>query len=123
MPEHPEYLDRLARFVCGLRLGELGDDTVNASRTVVLDTIGAILAGSLLPENRKLAEMAVRMGGEGTSVIFGHPQRAGATMAALANGTSGVALEMDEGNRLGGGHAAIHVIPSEPPEGSFLRAS
>ena len=52
------------------------------------------------------------MGGEGTSVIFGHPQRAGATMAALANGTSGVALEMDEGNRLGGGHAAIHVIPS-----------
>ena len=32
-------------------------------------------------------------------------------MAALANGTSGVALEMDEGNRLGGGHAAIHVIP------------
>ena len=112
MPEHPEYLDRLARFVCGLRLGELGDDTVNASRTVVLDTIGAILAGSLLPENRKLAEMAVRMGGEGTSVIFGHPQRAGATMAALANGTSGVALEMDEGNRLGGGHAAIHVIPS-----------
>ena len=111
MPDHPEYLKRLARFVCDLRLNELGEDTVSASRTVVLDTIGAIVAGSLLPENRKLAEMAVRMGGEGTSVILGHPQRAGATMAALANGTSGVALEMDEGNRLGGGHAAIHVIP------------
>ena len=111
MPNHPEYLDRLARFVCGLSLDNLADDTISASRTVVLDTIGAILAGSQLRENRKLAEMAVRMGGEGTSVIFGHPQRAGATMAALANGTSGVALEMDEGNRLGGGHAAIHVIP------------
>ena len=32
-------------------------------------------------------------------------------LASLANGTAGVALEMDEGNRLGGGHAAIHVIP------------
>ena len=111
MPERPEYLERLARFVCELRLDELADDTVSASRTVVLDTVGAILAGSRLPENRKLAGMAVRMGGAGTSVIFGHPERAGAVMAALANGTSGVALEMDEGNRLGGGHAAIHVIP------------
>ena len=111
MPERPEYLERLARFVCELRLDELTNDTVNASRTVVLDTVGAILAGSRLTENRKLAGMAVGMGGKGTSVIFGHPERAGAAMAALANGTSGVALEMDEGNRLGGGHAAIHVIP------------
>ena len=32
-------------------------------------------------------------------------------MAALANATAGVALEMDEGTRLGGGHPAIHVLP------------
>ena len=31
--------------------------------------------------------------------------------AALANSTAGVALEMDEGNRFGGGHPAIHTIP------------
>ena len=111
MPDHPEYLDRLARFVCRLQLDGLGDDTLNATRTVVLDTVGAIVAGSGLPENRKLAGMAVRMGGEGNSAVIGDTQRTGATMAALANGTSGVALEMDEGNRLGGGHAAIHVIP------------
>ena len=112
MAEHPEYLERLGRFVSDLELGGLGADTVAAARTVVLDTIGAMAAGSRLPENRRLAEMAVKMGGEGTSAIVGHSQRAGATMAALANGTAGVALEMDEGNRLGGGHAAIHVIPA-----------
>ena len=111
MPDRPEYLKRLARFACDLRLDDLGEDAVSASRTVVLDTIGAILAGSLLPENRKLSAMAAGMGGEGKSAIVGYPNRTGAIMAALANGTSGVALEMDEGNRLGGGHAAIHVIP------------
>ena len=30
----------------------------------------------------------------------------------MVNGTAGVALEMDEGNRQGGGHASIHVMPS-----------
>ena len=111
MADHPEYLEKLAGFVWGLRLDELGADALAAARTVTLDTIGAITAGSRLPENRKLAEMAVRMSGSGASTIIGHPDLAGPTLASLVNGTSGVALEMDEGNRLGGGHAAIHVIP------------
>ena len=32
-------------------------------------------------------------------------------LATFTNATAGVALEMDEGNRLGGGHPAIHVVP------------
>src|SRR5206468_548739 len=32
--------------------------------------------------------------------------------AALTNATAGVALEVDEGSRLGGGHPAIHVVPA-----------
>ena len=111
MPDRPEYLDRLAEFVCELSLDKLSPETVNATRTVVLDTIGAMVAGSRLPENRKLAEMAVRMSGTGVSTVVGHPELAGPMLASLVNGTAGVALEMDEGNRLGGGHAAIHVIP------------
>ena len=31
--------------------------------------------------------------------------------AAMVNATAGVALEMDEGTRLGGGHPSIHVTP------------
>ena len=111
MTRHPEYLDRLSQFACGLRWECLGHETRNAARTVVLDTLGAMLAGSRLPENRKLATMAVRMSGTGEASIIGHPDLAGPVFASLVNGTAGVALEMDEGNRLGGGHAAIHVIP------------
>ena len=111
MGDHPEYLERLASFVSETRLDSLSTGAVDAARTVVLDTFGAILAGSSLPENRNLAKLAVRMGGKGPASILGHRRKATVTFAALANGTAGVALEMDEGNRLGGGHAAIHVIP------------
>ncbi len=111
MADRPEYLEKLADFVCGLRLDELGDSTVDASRTVALDTIGAMAAGSRLPENRNLAKMASGMNGSGVSTIIGHSGLALPAFASLVNGASGVALEMDEGNRLGGGHAAIHVIP------------
>ena len=111
MGDHPEYLERLACFVSETRLDSLSAEAVEAARTVVLDTFGAILAGSRLPENGNLAKLAVKMGGKGPASILGHHRQATATFAALVNGTAGVALEMDEGNRLGGGHAAIHVIP------------
>jgi 2-methylcitrate dehydratase PrpD len=42
----------------------------------------------------------------------GHVHKAEPMFAALANGTAGVSLEMDEGNRWGGGHPAIHVLPA-----------
>lgn len=106
-----DYLDRLARFVEETRLEALPGSTVAAARHVLLDTLGAILAGSALPENTKLATLAVARSRQGTATLLGHRARADALWAALCNATAGVALEVDEGNRLGGGHPAIHVIP------------
>ena len=108
----PVYLDRLARFVSDIRLEHLESSTVDAAKLVVLDTIGAMLAGSRLPENKKLARLVVKIGGQGSATLLGHTDSATAVFATLSNATAGVALEMDEGNRLGGGHAAIHVIPA-----------
>ncbi len=108
----PAYLDRLSRFVCDTHLERLEPSTLNAAKAVVLDTIGAMLAGSLFPENVKLAQLAAKTGGQGPATLLGQPGSASAVFAALSNATAGVALEMDEGNRLGGGHAAIHVIPA-----------
>lgn len=108
----PAYLDRLSRFVCDTRLADLDPSTVTAAKTVVLDTVGAMLAGSRLPENEKLAQLAARTGGQGPATLLGHPGSASAVFAALTNATAGVALEIDEGNRLGGGHAAIQVVPA-----------
>ncbi len=113
MNDHaPDYLDRLSRFVVETRLEDLSESTVAAARDVVLDTVGAILAGSRLAENANLATLARTMSGSGHATIMGHgPGRVQPVFAALVNATAGVALELDEGSRLGGGHPSIHVTP------------
>ena len=107
-----EYMERLSRFVSDTRLQDLDTADIAAAKAVVLDTIGAILAGSLLPENRNLAQMASKTGGSGPSTILGRQAEVQAVFATLVNATAGVALEMDEGNRMGGGHPSIHVLPA-----------
>ena len=107
-----DYLDQFAEFVATTRAADLPIATIAAARDVVLDTVGAIAAGSRLPENANLARLVATMGGPGKTTAIGHSQRVPAPWAALVNGTAGVALEMDEGSRLGGGHPSIHVTPS-----------
>jgi 2-methylcitrate dehydratase PrpD len=107
-----DYLDRLAAFVEAVSLDRLADDAIAAARLVLLDTIGAMVAGSVEPENRRLAAaMHERRSREGATLV-GHGGRVDPLLATFANATAGVALEVDEGSRLGGGHPAIHVIPA-----------
>ena len=61
----PRYLNRLSDFVFDTRLESLEPSTILAAKLVVLDTIGAILGGSSLPENVKLAQLAANTGGKG----------------------------------------------------------
>jgi 2-methylcitrate dehydratase PrpD len=107
-----DYLTRLAGLAAGTRFDGLSAGTVAAARAVTLDTLGAILAGSRLPENARLAALAAERSGSRAATLVGHGQTAEPMLAALANATAGVSLEMDEGNRWGGGHPAIHVLPA-----------
>jgi 2-methylcitrate dehydratase PrpD len=106
-----DYLDRLAAFVAATRLDTLPAPTVAAAKLVLLDTLGAIVAGSAEPENVELARLAAARTAQGTATLIGQRAKADPFWAALTNAASGVALEVDEGNRLGGGHPAIHVVP------------
>ncbi len=106
-----DYLDRLARFAADTRHDALPDHTRAAARLVILDTLGAMVAGSALEENRRLAKLAAARCPAGAATLLGHDLRADAFWAALVNATAGVALEVDEGNRHGGGHPAIHCVP------------
>lgn len=107
-----DYLTRLARLAAGTTFDRLTPATVAAARAVTLDTLGAILAGSRLAENARLADVAAERSGSRAATLVGRARKAEPMLAALANGTAGVSLEMDEGNRWGGGHPAIHVLPA-----------
>ena len=107
-----DYLDRLARFVEDVSLDRLSDGALEAARLVLLDTLGAMVAGSALLENRRLAESVLERRSRAAATLVGHGGRVDPLLATFANATAGVALEVDEGSRLGGGHPAIHVIPA-----------
>ncbi len=121
------YLKRLAEFAAETTLEDLDDPTLVAVQDVVLDTVGAMLAGSREPENLKLAQWAALESGAGTSQLstsrlIGHRIEARPMWAALSNSTAGVALEVDEGNRWGGGHPAIHTVPAALATAEVMRA-
>jgi len=107
-----DYLDRLSEFVEAVSLDRLSGEAVQAARLVLLDTIGAMVAGSAQPENRRLAAAMHERGSRAGATLVGHGGRVDPLLATFANATAGVALEVDEGSRLGGGHPAIHVVPA-----------
>ncbi len=117
------YLDQLSEFVAELRWEDLHPSTIAAAKDVVLDTVGAIIAGSRLDENANFARLATSMSGAGKSTIIGHSHRVQPVWATMVNATAGVSLEMDEGSRLGGGHPSIHVTPGAIAVGEELGAS
>ncbi len=106
-----DYLDDIARFAAETRLDDIPPEAVEAGKWIVLDTIGGMLAGSTLPEVREFAKLAAQRSRGGDCTLVGFGQRANPLFAAMLNATSACSYETDEGNRLGGGHPAIHVVP------------
>ena len=47
-----DYLDKLSQFVSETTYDTLSPDAQAAAKDVIMDTFGAIVAGSRLPENR-----------------------------------------------------------------------
>ena len=106
-----DYLDRLSDFAAGITYDKLSESAQTTAAAVVMDTLGAMVAGSRIPENANLARFAAGASNGGSATLLGHSLKAQPMMAALSNATAGVSLEMDEGTRLGGGHPSIHVFP------------
>lgn len=78
---------------------------------VLVDTIGAIVGGADEAENRALTDRLL-FSGKGPALVIGHGAKTAPQTAAFLNGTSGTALEMDEGHQFCKGHPGIHVIPA-----------
>jgi 2-methylcitrate dehydratase PrpD len=100
----PAWLKRWARFAGAARFDRLPEDVVERARLVMLDCIGAIIAGSAEPEMRNAMK---RLGRTAKARRAGSP-----LLSAFAGGTAGTMLEIDEGNQYARGHPAIHVVPA-----------
>jgi 2-methylcitrate dehydratase PrpD len=102
----------LAEFCAVLRWDELDEDVQARTRELVLDLVGVALAGSRQPSSPPAAEVALRLGGNGESSLFGIRQRTSAVWAALANGTAAHAVELDDVTTESSLHPGVAVIPA-----------
>lgn len=94
------YVEDLADFAHGIASGRvpLPLEVRERAKLILLDCIGAVMAGRTLPELRGLT---AELGGE-----------AGPLGSLLAAGAAGVSLELDEGCAASRGHPGIHVVPA-----------
>lgn len=107
-----DWLKTFSEFAADLTFDDLPAEVVARTKLVLLDSLGAIVAGQAEPECRALAERLERLNGRGPVPAIGSSRRLVAADAAFLAGTAGTMLELDEGNQYARGHPAIHVIPA-----------
>ena len=86
----------LAQFSSSLRFDQLPDEVVNKAKLCILDTFGCCIFGASLVPVQKLAEVAAAEECAPHSAAFGMRLRTSAALAALLNGTSSHAFQLDE---------------------------
>jgi 2-methylcitrate dehydratase PrpD len=104
-------LQVLAEFAANLDFDHLPPAVVERAQMVLLDTVGAVLAGSRALEVRRLAEHARCVSPSNQATLIGFAGGAEVRWAALVNATGGTSTELDEGHAFARGHPAIHVLP------------
>jgi 2-methylcitrate dehydratase PrpD len=86
----------LARFGAALRYDDIPADAIARIKLSLLDSLGCCLFGATLPWTKKVAALAEREGAAPVATLFGLGRKTSASLAALVNGTSGHAFELDD---------------------------
>ncbi|WP_418286481.1 MmgE/PrpD family protein [Halorubrum sp. DTA46] len=102
---------RLARFVSAVDCGDLDEPVLDATRKALVDTVGACYAGVTTDAGSRMLAYSDTFDGDASTVI-GRDQRTIPHIAALANGTTAHALDVDDGHRGASAHPGSPVIPA-----------
>ena len=103
--------NKVLRFISDTRFEDLPDKVIHQAKRCLLDTLGALLAGSDTPVVRIMNSFATKYfrGTEATILVSG--ERVSAIGAALANGYACNGLDIDDGYRMVKGHPGGCVLP------------
>src|SRR5918996_3121335 len=94
MPADPALT--LAEHVCRTTFVDLPPDAVVATKRDILDTLGAMLGGSVAPGIAELVRLVQRWGGSEESSLLLMGTKVPAPQAAMVNATMGHALDFDD---------------------------
>ncbi|MBP1871757.1 2-methylcitrate dehydratase PrpD [Ensifer adhaerens] len=103
-------LQSLALKVAATAFDDFPQATIRKAKRHVLDTFGVAVAGSASAETRMALAASDMSAANGSSLIWGTPLSADARTAALVNGVSAHALELDDSG--GCDHSGAVVLPA-----------
>ncbi|MDQ1545906.1 MAG: hypothetical protein QOH69_810 [Actinomycetota bacterium] len=109
MPAAEGATEMLARYIRAARFSDLPDSVVDYTKRVILDTLGCMVLGSTMDPGQVMRYYASAQGGAPDATVIGGRTRLPAPLAALVNGTSGHADELDAVHRTHGHHAVVAV--------------
>ncbi len=127
-PEAPVSLStRLARFAASLTYESLPAAVTHQAHRCLLDTTGAMLAGSRLSQagqaGRRLAAGLDERSERGDSAVAGSTMSRSPMTAALVNGMASHALELDDGSKHATYHPGASIISTALALGQAKRIS
>ena len=105
-------LEQFATFFCQMKFDDLPQPVVQKTKMLTLDLLGVTIAGLKMEFPRITKDYLASLKGVEEATLFGYEGKVPAIHAALANGISAHALDMDDGYRYGGVHAGVAVIPA-----------
>jgi 2-methylcitrate dehydratase PrpD len=118
-----EATKKLAEFIVNTDLGAIPREAREIGKGVILDLLGVALAGSRDPMARIMTAYIKDTGGRPQASVWGKKFKTSPSLAALANGTFGHALDYDDINRNMRGHPTVPVLPAALATGEEMKAS
>ncbi|MBO0778935.1 MAG: MmgE/PrpD family protein [Ktedonobacteraceae bacterium] len=109
------YTTELARFCAELQGAALPATLRERVRYLLLDHLAVTIGGSSLPSSQAAYRFLATLPGSHPAngvTIFGRPERAEASWAALVNGTAAHGLEMDDVENRSSLHPGVAVFPA-----------
>lgn len=114
----------VASWVVSTRFENLPREVVTAVNIFITDHFGVVLGGTGKESSRILFQLARGWSpAHGTSTMIGFQQKSTPVLAALVNGATGHALELDDDHREGTQHPGVAVIPAAFAVGEDLGVS
>lgn len=101
---------RLAEFCANLSFDQLDEEVVTAVEKRVVDLLASSYAGTSTEPGEIMLNYVGTLGGDEATVVGGG--RSLAQFAALANGTTAHALDVDDGHRAASAHPGSAIIPA-----------
>jgi 2-methylcitrate dehydratase PrpD len=105
----------LSQFNTKINYEDLPGEVVRAAKLAMLDFIGVAMAGSQEPSGKIISEMVRKKQSSPASTVIGGRYKASCSLAALANGTAGHALDYDDCldfPHVGLGHPTTGILPA-----------